>query len=159
MTIPSVIPEDAISPLIIAAEPETETAELADLDALPIVNLNNADFAQGTLCITESSGYVLTEDIVLRVNEPSAPVMASADFSSNVYDADELYWFPTCAQSEYHGAYPGLYAFHSKFALGFFAGISIECNDVMVNLNEYSLQMSDTLYFQQHFFSLIELGN
>ena len=64
MTIPSIIPEDAISPLIIAAEPETETAELADLDALPLVNLNNADFAQGTLCITESFGYVLTADIV-----------------------------------------------------------------------------------------------
>ena len=84
---------------------------------------------------------MLTEDIVLRVNEPSASVMASADFSSNVYDADELYSFPTRAQSESDGAYPGLFAFHSKFALGFFAGFSIECDVVVMHLNEHSLQM------------------
>ena len=43
--------------------------------------------------------------------------------------------------------------------MGFFSGISIECNDVIIDLNEYSLQQSEYFYLQQRFFSLIELSN
>jgi len=159
VTLPSNYEDLYISPLIIVADEEIDSTELADLDALPMIYLSNSDFADGTLRIFESGNYVLTEDIILRFNEPSAAQMSSPDFSPNAYDADELFWYPTRDQSTSDGAYPGLYAFHSKFALGFFAGLSIECDDVVIDLNGHSLSMSRTLYLQQRFFSLIELGN
>merc|ERR1719336_1925361 len=92
----------------------------------------------------------------MAFNEPSEDILADPDFSPNAYDIDDLYWLPRRDQDE---MYPGLYSYHSKFTLGFFAGISIECDDVIINLNGFSLSQDYKFYFQQRFFSLIELGN
>lgn len=144
-----------IDPLIVQYvddDPETEI----NLDELPIMYLHQDDFTEGTLRIQQSGEYILTQDIVVNFNGPSEDTQKLDDFSPNAYDIDDLHWYPRRDQDE---AYPGLYTFHSKFTLGFFAAISIECDNVVINLNGYSLSMEYTFYFQQRFFSLIELGN
>ena len=40
---------------------------------------------------------------------------------------------------------------------GFFAGITIECDDVILDLNDHELKMDRIFYYQQPFFSIIEL--
>ena len=42
---------------------------------------------------------------------------------------------------------------------GFFAGITIECNDVILDLNHHELRMSRPFYYQQPYFSIIELAS
>ena len=144
-----------IDPMIIIATDDEEDYD-SDFDALPVVYLSQTDFISGTYRISERGEYILTEDIVIAFNEPSDEIQSDSDFSPNAYDIDDLYWYPRRDQDT---EYPGLYSYHSKFTLGFFAGISIECDDVIINLNGYSLAMQQTFYFQQRFFSLIEFGN
>ena len=43
--------------------------------------------------------------------------------------------------------------------MGFFAGISVECKDVVIDLNGHSFSQSKYFYIQQRFFSLIELAS
>ena len=54
--------------------------------------------------------------------------------------------------------YPGLYNYVGTYSLGFFAGITIECDNVIINLNGFDFEMDKRFYLQQRFFSLIELG-
>ena len=68
------------------------------------------------------SKRIRTMTVAIDKYGPSAP---------NAYDSDELYWCPTRVQCGSDGAYPALYAFHSKLALGFFSCIFIE--DLVVN--------------------------
>ena len=123
-----------------------------------IYYVTNEDFMNGTFRITECGEYVLTEDIIFNFNPPTMDEMNDEDFSPNSIDLDELYWYPrTDQQSE--DQYPGTYTYNGAFALGYFAGITIESNNVVVNLNGYSMSMDYTFYFQQRFFSLIEMGS
>ncbi len=41
----------------------------------------------------------------------------------------------------------------------YISGISVECSDVIIDLNGNSISMSEKFYLQQRFFSLIELAN
>lgn len=45
------------------------------------------------------------------------------------------------------------------FHFGIWAAISIECDDVTIDLNGHSISMTDNFAMQQRFFSLIELAN
>jgi len=153
VTISDSFPTDIIiDPSIIIATDE----EANDDDTLPTIYLSQLDFNEGTYRIQSRGEYVLTENIVLTFNAPAPDVEADPDFSPNAYDVAELYWYPRHDQED---KYPGLYTYHGKYTLGFFAGISIECDDVVINLNGFGLSMDYKFYFQQRFFSLIELGN
>eukprot|EP00484_Ammonia_sp_Unknown_P020063 CAMPEP_0197030868 /NCGR_PEP_ID=MMETSP1384-20130603/10007_1 /TAXON_ID=29189 /ORGANISM="Ammonia sp." /LENGTH=1847 /DNA_ID=CAMNT_0042460297 /DNA_START=328 /DNA_END=5871 /DNA_ORIENTATION=- len=156
VTIPDDLADDIIiDPMIVFASDEQEEYD-TNFDELPIVYLSQSDFNEGTYRIQTRGEYVLTENIVLTFNAPSEDAEADPDFSANSYDVDDLYWYPRHDQED---KYPGLYTYHGKFTLGFFAGISIECDDVIVDLNGFSIAMDYKFYFQQRFFSLIELGN
>jgi len=124
-----------------------------------VVYLYQSDFEDGTYRIRESGTYVVMEDIVFNFNAPSAEQMESDSFSPNSVDVDELYWFPTRQQAARDGEYAGLYDYIGAFTLGFFAGITVECDYVTIDLNGFTLSQHAHFYLQQRFFALIELAS
>jgi len=123
--------------------------------------LSNADFVSGTYRIRESGAYIITEDIIFDFNAPSDAEQNAPNFSPNRYDSfdvdgdSDLFWFPRRDQTQFEG----LYAHHGLYALGFFAGITVEADDVLIDLNGHSLSMSHSFYIQQRFFSILELAD
>lgn len=104
-----------------------------------VVILTNDDFKDGTYRIRQCGTYILDDDIELNMNS-------------------EDDWWPTEDQQADRNLYPST-NFIGAFSMGFFAGISIEHNDVTIDLNEHTLSMAHDFYVQQRFFSLIELGS
>lgn len=92
------------------------------------------DFINGTYRITKPGVYVLKEDIVFHPNPDN-------DFSPTVQQLKE-------------NVYPS-----NPYRLGFFAAITIECHDVIVDLNGHTLSHSSIHNSKQRFFALIELAN
>ena len=45
------------------------------------------------------------------------------------------------------------------YDLGFFAAITVECNDVVIDLNGHEIGMSEVFNLQQNFFAVIELNS
>ena len=140
-------------------EPEHKTLTAMDARDSNVVRLYESDFLDGTYRIVESGTYVIMEDIAFDFNGPSDLEMASDSFSPNNIDGDELHWFPTHSQAVRGGAYPGLFDYEGVYTLGFFAGITVEADFVTIDLNGHRLQQSERFYFQQRFFSLIELAS
>ena len=124
-----------------------------------IVYLTQNEFKSGTYRIRKCGEYIFTEDVTCNFNPPSIQEQAHPNFSPNRIDGDELYWFPTNEQANNNNEYPGLYKYVGSFSLGFFAGITIEVENVIINLNGHSFKMDKTFYLQQRFFSLIELSS
>eukprot|EP00484_Ammonia_sp_Unknown_P011181 CAMPEP_0197073724 /NCGR_PEP_ID=MMETSP1384-20130603/210752_1 /TAXON_ID=29189 /ORGANISM="Ammonia sp." /LENGTH=1715 /DNA_ID=CAMNT_0042512563 /DNA_START=84 /DNA_END=5232 /DNA_ORIENTATION=+ len=121
------------------------------------VELTQQDFLEGTYRITQPGTYVLAEDIVFDFNAPPAELQQDVNWSPNDFTEDgDVWWWPRKDQED---AYPGASTFYNPFTLGYFAGISVETSDVILDLNGHSLEMSPAFYLQQRFFSLIELAN
>ena len=99
--------------------------------------LKQSDFNNGTVRITKPGKYVLLENITFNPNEDN-------DFS------------PTPEQIS-SGLYPEL--MKGPYHLGFFAAITIETNNVILDLNGKTLKQSENHAFQQRFYSNIELAN
>ena len=99
----------------------------------PII-LRQHHFDTGTYRITTPGYYVLGEDIIFHPNPFN-------DFK------------PTTQQFK-HNTYPV-----HPYRLGFFAAITIECQDVILDLNGHSISQSNHHNIIQRFFSLIELAN
>ena len=115
-------------------EDTTETSEEYEL--------YQSDFEDGTYRILTSGTYKIMEDIIFDFN---------ADYENpNSGGA----WWPHEDQQD---KYPGAGGYHDAYFLGFFAGITIECNDVIIDLNGYELKMSDHFYWQQRWFTIISL--
>ena len=55
-------------------------------------------------------------------------------------------------------AHPELYG-HPAYSMGFFAALTVECDNVVIDLDGHVLQQAYTHYFAQRFFSIIELAN
>jgi len=120
--------------------------------------LSSSDFALGTYRITKSGTYCLTEDISFN------PVPGT-NASPNIKGA----WFP--------GFYDSAYGFGTTdfsnpalgdtfigpkfgpFALGFFAVITVETSDVIIDLKGFTIGQSFAHYIQQRYFAIIEIGN
>ena len=99
----------------------------------------------GTYRIRKPGTYKLTEDIIFDFN--------AGDLDSP-NDADA--WFPLSEQSE---TYPGAGELDGWYWLGFYAGIAVESDDVVIDLNGFSVQQSDAFYLQQRWFVAILLAN
>jgi hypothetical protein len=95
--------------------------------------LTNADFANGTYRIQTSGYYVLGEDITFDPNP----------------DNDSQ---PT--QQQLEGEYSG-----GPYTLGFFAAITVEAPDVIINLNGKILKQSKRHHLKQRFYAHIELAS
>lgn len=96
------------------------------------IQLYQRDFTHGTLRITEPGYYILKEHIVF----------------------DPVNLFPTTEEQE---KYP--VGKDGPYHLGFFAAITIESDDVILNLNGCSIRQSRRHNLLQRFFSVIELAN
>ena len=110
-----------------------------------IIELYNEDFASGTYRIQKSGTYKIMEDISLNFN------------AGDTDDAQaEGGWMPHKDQSN---EYPGAGEYRDSYFLGFFAGITVECDDVIIDLNSHTIEMSDEFYYQQRWFTIIELAS
>lgn len=98
--------------------------------------LRQSDFAAGTYRITRSGRYRLAENVSFRPNPNN-------DFR------------PTAAQS---AQYPTTGA-EGAFRLGFFAAITVEASDVVLDLGGFSLRQHPDHALQQRFFALIETAD
>lgn len=97
-----------------------------------IISLYNSDFLEGTYRITTPGLYVLRENIVFN--------------PTNLFPTDsQKDKYPTGKNGAYH--------------LGFFAAMTVECDDVIINLNGYSISQSKRHNLFQRFFSIIELAS
>lgn len=113
------------------------------------VILNQSNFSNGTFRIKKSGYYKLSEDIIFNPN-PSL-------WNNGKLNGDD--WNPTIIQTS--GAEKALYpvAPFGPYHLGFFAAITIECDNVTLDLNNFTISQSIEHYLQQRFFSIIELGS
>ncbi len=104
------------------------------------VSLQQSDFAHGTVRLSTAAHYVLSEDIV---------------FDPNPNDN----WMPTAAQTAGgpNADYP--IAPYGGYHLGFFAAITLEGDDIFLDLNGKVIRQSLVFSVQQRFFAVIELAN
>lgn len=51
------------------------------------------------------------------------------------------------------------YTSNKAYRMGFFAAITVECDDVVIDLQGHTIRQSYEHYFKQRFFSVIELGS
>ena len=100
-----------------------------------LTNLIQSSFQGGTYRITKPGIYRLQENIVFNP-QPNYQM------------------FPTDQQLQ--DTYPGR---PGPYSLGFFAAITIESKDVILDLGGYGIKQSVEFYILQRFFSVIELGN
>ena len=102
-----------------------------------IVYLKQSHFNNGTLRLRKPALYILQEDIIFEPNK-----------NNN--------FFPTRIQIA-----SGLYPMGSKGAyhLGFFAAITIEADNIILNLNGKTIRQSKLHNLQQRFYANIELAS
>mmetsp|Transcript_49224 Transcript_49224/g.140879 ORF Transcript_49224/g.140879 Transcript_49224/m.140879 type:complete len:576 (+) Transcript_49224:28-1755(+) len=96
--------------------------------------LGNADFAGGTYRARTTGRYMLQEDITFNPN--------GSHLSWSGFPEDSV-------------QYPQ----RAGYFLGFFAAMTIEADDIEVDCNGYSFQMSASFHKRQRFFAHIELGS
>eukprot|EP01083_Nonionella_stella_P034077 93279_1 len=142
-----------VQPLLITDD-EITVQDDHDCANKPVIELTNDDFLHGTYRIRSCGTYKLMEDVELNMNAP--PIMNDDAFSPN--DMDHDYWWPTEEQKQDTNQYPSD-TFIGAYAAGFFAGITVETDDVIIDLNGKKLSQSYEFYIQQRVFSLIELGS
>uniref|UniRef100_A0A6C0EJZ8 Uncharacterized protein n=1 Tax=viral metagenome TaxID=1070528 RepID=A0A6C0EJZ8_9ZZZZ len=106
--------------------------------------LTNNNFINGTYRITKPGYYKLSEDIVFAPNK-NIYNLINLPLNHNVLDN----YRPTLDQQNYK--FP-------PYHLGFFAAITIESDDVILDLNEHSISQDKMHYINQRFFSIVELN-
>ena len=102
------------------------------------VYLRQAHFDSGTVRITRPGIYILQENIIFEPN-------ASNDFMPRESQMGPSGQYPAGSGNAYH--------------LGFFAAITIESNNVILDLNRKSIAQSKLHNLQQRFYAHIELGS
>ena len=113
-------------------EPEEEETEEEE----------ETDFEYRTYRIRKSGTYKTMEGIVF-------------DFNPNEESPQEDgAYLPLASQSD---DYPGADSYKDAYSSGFFAGITIEVDNVVLNLNGKTLKMSEYFYYQQRWFTTIQL--
>merc|ERR1719295_1916016 len=119
-------------------EADADTGKISD-----VIELYQSDFEDRTYRIQKSGTYKIMEDIVF-------------DFNAGDYENpnEGTAWWPTEDQED---MYPGAGSTMGNFYLGFLAGITVETDDVVIDLNHHTIGMSKALYYQQRFFSVISL--
>lgn len=105
--------------------------------AYSTIYLSQESFNKGTVRITKPGYYILKENIVFHPNPQN-------DFQPSL-------------KSIQNGQYP--VGKDGAYHLGFFAAITIETNDVILDLKNFTIQQSREHNIQQRFFSTIELAN
>ena len=102
-----------------------------------VIYLKQSHFENGTLRLTHPGIYVLSENITFEPNK-------NDDF------------FPTMAQIQ-SGEYP--MGTSGPYHLGFFAAITIEADNILLDLNKKTIKQSPLHNLQQRFYANIELAS
>lgn len=112
------------------------------------IPLSQKDFTYGTYRITTPGYYYLTENIYFNPNAPDL-------YNQYLLDVEkgDLDWMPTKKQID-NGDYD-----HSSFVIGFYAAITIETDNVLLDLNSFTIEQHPLHYLQQRFFQVIQLNN
>lgn len=128
-----------------------------------VIELQQSDFDHGTLRIQNPGCFILTENIAFNPNRPTTWLDASNavtnDFSqAKAIDPNRsLDWFPKSSAPNNAQYFEPEVAF--AYGLGFFAAITVECRDVIIDLNNYTLEQHKEHQLQQRFFATIELAD
>lgn len=115
-------------------------------DSLEVINLTQDDFKNGTYRIKNPGIYKLSENITFS---PNSNLFSSVDCNDLENILDNFQPTPT----QLNGDYPLI-----PYKFGFFAAITIESDNVEIDLNGFTLKQSDIHHIQQRFFTLIELN-
>lgn len=99
------------------------------------VELKQSDFEHGTVRLKKPAKYILTEDIEFSPNPEN-------DFQ------------PTAEQIK-----SGLYPVPGAYQLGFFAAITVEGPNIILDLNEKTIKQSKIHFLEQRFYANIELAS
>jgi hypothetical protein len=103
------------------------------------IELRNIDFDEGTYRILEANTcYIVMEDLVFDPN----PGIANEDGA----------WTPDYTFN--NGFYDT-----SAFSMGFFAGITVEADNIDIDLNGFEMSTSFEFYIQQRFYAHIEIAS
>ena len=124
-----------------------------------VTELSNADFKMGTYVIDTPGLYRLSEDIVFNPNNLA--------FLNSTEDSDAITLRSANGLSLPVTAYntgdvlPSQFGQYdpSAFGLGFFCAISIKVENVIIDLNGYTISQSPEHALQQRFFSVFELAD
>lgn len=128
-----------------------------------VVLLTNADFANGTLRVHQPCMLKLSEHVSFNPNRPATWLdsgdSVTADFAQAVkLDPNRtLDWMPDAGATNNAQYFEPEVAF--AYGLGFFASVAIEAQDVLMNLNGYTMQQHPEHALQQRFFATIELAD
>jgi hypothetical protein len=104
-----------------------------------VVRLRQADFARGTYRILQPGTYVLMEDIVF---DPRPRTEVAHDVLT--------YRFPDRSRAPYDD---------DAYRLGFFAAVTVQADDVVLDLNGFGIGQSAAHYALQRFFAVVELAD
>ena len=103
----------------------------------------------GPLRITEPGTYFIMENIEFEFNKPAK--------HSGFIDPNGIgNWYPKYTQND---MYPGAGTYRDPWSHGFFAGITIETDNVIIEMNGFEIKQSKAFYYQQRFFALICISN
>jgi hypothetical protein len=114
-----------------------------------VVVLSQADFTDGTYVISTPGVYRLSETVTFNPNNLAQIQVGTPTATS--WDAGGV--LPTQLVSG-GGSYDD-----RAYALGFFAAIAITCQDVVIDLNGYTLEQSKEHALLQRFYANIELSD
>ena len=103
----------------------------------------------GTLRFVHSNYYILSEDIEIDFYnniEDERPTKNQLNQNVNIKNYNQTSVYPKNSNS-------------CKYKYGFFAGITIECDDVVINMNNMHIFMTKKNYFLQPNFVLIQISS
>lgn len=91
-------------------------------------------------------------------------LLYNKDFESGTYQIKKAGLYVLCEDvifdpDEMYLTTDTKYTSSKSYALGYFAALTIECDDVVLDLQGHTMRQSYTHYFKQRFFSVIELAN
>jgi hypothetical protein len=112
-----------------------------------VYQLYQHDFTDGTYRIRSPGTYLIMEDITFDF-AGGADAWESPNSDYN--------WWPNPSKNN-DDEYPGADDVRGEYFMGFFAGITIETNDVVLDLQGYTLAQSLAFYYQQRYFFVISL--
>ena len=128
---------------------------------LNVIYIKNDDFKNGTYRIKKSGKYVLSENITFEPNNNIFPLDKSESYNCELnYNLLDNF-HPTTEQLieededtvDVVNKYP-----KNTYQFGFLAAITIEADDVELDLNGYTIKQSNIHHIQQRFFTVIQLN-
>ena len=127
------------------------------------IKLYNKDLLDGTLRITKPCLITLQENIYFNPNRPETWLDKDDEITSNTTQAKKLDpnrvldWMPSQTKESNKQYFEKDVRF--GYTLGFFAAIAVECDNVIIDLNGFTIEQHEEHALQQRFFAVIELAD